>query len=253
MFIVNPFVFSQAAFPNTYSMLFDGVNERFDHGILTDADGASTYSVSLWVKFGTLSGNHHIFGNRVDSSNWAGAYQTGSSIRFYLANGAVKYGSFTPSLSTGTWYHFAFVFDGGGSTNSDRLKIYFNGSNQTLSFSGSIPGTWINFTSGFPSSNYTQGAASGGTFPFSGNIDEICTFNYALSGTQVSNLYNSGTPTDPLSTSGVTAPTHYWRNGDDVGDTWSGSAWTINDIGTAGGNNGTSVNMEEADRVTDVP
>ena len=39
----------------------------------------------------------------------------------------------------------------------------------------------------------------------------------------------------------------------DGSDSYDGTNWTINDVGTTGGNNGTSVNMEVGDRVTDVP
>lgn len=43
------------------------------------------------------------------------------------------------SQTNGVWEHWAFVYDGNGAANADRLKIYKAGVNQSLTFVGTIP------------------------------------------------------------------------------------------------------------------
>ena len=84
----------------------------------------------------------------------------------------------------------------------------------------------------------------------SGSLDEISIFNTELSASDVSTIYGTGTPNN-ISTLN---PISWWRMGD--GDTYSNPGgigeWTLVDQGS-GGNNGTSVNMGENNRVLDTP
>ena len=75
-----------------------------------------------------------------------------------------------------------------------------------------------------------------------GNIDEVSAFGSLLSPTQISDIYNSGSPTDLTSLS----PVAWYRNGD--GATFP----TIPDLGS-GSNNGTMTNMVSGDIVAVVP
>jgi hypothetical protein len=151
--------------------------------------------------------------------------------------------SFT--FSTGVWYHVACVYNGGGATNADKCKIYINGSNQSLTFVGTFPTSTGNNTNDFNIGRLIAAAPR-----FNGNLDEVAIFDYSLDATQVTDIYNSGTPTDLSNTTGVTAPAHWWRMGE--GATF-GTDWSMPDVGTVGTNTGTSVNMEIGDRVIDVP
>ena len=85
---------------------------------------------------------------------------------------------------------------------------------------------------------------------FEGHIDELAVWNTALSSTDVSTLYGSGTPSDISSLS----PLHWWRMGEQATFSNPGGTgdWTLVDQGS-GGKNATSVNMEESDRTTDIP
>lgn len=49
---------------------------------------------------------------------------------------------------TDAWHHWAFVYDGGGAANADRLKIYLDAANQSLTFNGTIPASMGNATTG---------------------------------------------------------------------------------------------------------
>jgi hypothetical protein len=64
----------------------------------------------------------------------------GDDILVSIRNGTNSFGHTTAGvLSTATWGHWMFVFDGSQSTNATRLSIYFNGTQQTLAFNGTIP------------------------------------------------------------------------------------------------------------------
>ena len=133
----------------------------------------------------------------------------------------------------GQWNHILATFDGADA------KIFINGVLRNT-WSPTTPYTisgWSNFYIGRRQANLSN--------MFNGSFDEVAVWDSDQS-SNVSTIYNGGAPTDLTSLS----PLSWWRMGD--GDTWNGSVWTLTDNGS-GGNNATSVNMEEADRVTDVP
>jgi len=80
------------------------------------------------------------------------------------------------------------VFDGSQSGNANRLKAYVDGKQQTLDFQGTIPATTPN-TSGNP---VTFGENLDATDFYSGKLDEVKIFNYALTPQQIRDVYNSG-------------------------------------------------------------
>ena len=122
------------------------------------------------------------------------------------------------------------VFDGSGSANADRLKVYYNGVEQTLSFGGTIPAT-----TGTYSTSYI-GARGDGTNEYNGLLNNITIFNQALTSTELMKLYSNGMPQD-LSTFTPT-PIHWWTLGSN--SFFNGSNFICKDL--IGSNDGTSVN-----------
>ena len=245
MFIVNPYIYGAAAgFTNEKSLLFDGVDEYVDCGTFTGFDSVSAFTFSGWIKFNAVGKYQGVFIRGGNSSNWIQIrIETNDSIRIACRNGGTGDGVSASSLvTTGQWYHIAMVFDGGGATDSDKLKLYLDGSDISLTYSGTIPSTTSSTSAGL-----IFGYGNSPAYAFDGYMDEFAVFDYALDSTQITDIYNSGTPTDLDNTSGVTAPVHWWRMGD--GDTYP----TITDVGTTAGNDGTMTNMESGDIVTDTP
>jgi hypothetical protein len=101
----------------------------------------------------------------------------------------------------------------------------------------------------FPSGTQTHqiGAHSnGGSSLFLGNIDEVSIWDAILTDTDISNIYNSGTPNN-LAVHAKAANLQAWyRMGD--GDTFP----TVTD-NSSNTNDGTMNNMDSGDFVTDVP
>lgn len=88
-------------------------------------------------------------------------------------------------ISPGNWYHVAAVFDGTQTGNANRLKIYLNGVQQSLSFNGTIPATTSSLLANqgfYAGSNVNDGHID--------HIDEVRVWNAALSGTTISDWKN---------------------------------------------------------------
>tara|TARA_R100001126_G_C4803921_1_gene138338 strand:- start:1 stop:762 length:762 start_codon:yes stop_codon:yes gene_type:complete len=208
---------------SNYSYQFDGVND-----FVTVNDDASlkvvtaNHSLSFWMK--TTDGSTQVLSEKGSSDELA-AWVVSNKIRWAGPNTLNS----STDVNDGNWKHIVFVADGSSSF------IYINGS---LDATGS---TKIQASAN--SSNYVFGARSGGSFAFDGQLDQIAIFNRALSSTEVSALYNSGTVT--TLPSGAVA--HY-KLGEEA--TFS-TNWTIPD--QVGSNDGTSSNMTIQDRIGDSP
>lgn len=151
-------------------------------------DGATTFTISGWVKKQTGT-NIAIVGSKGTSTTnqFYLAFENGR-VRCNVSNTANTYGDYTMSNDT-SWHFLSMVYDGGGATNADRLKLYVDGTNQTLTFTGTIPSTAGTNANPFDVARYyPSGAATYG--------DQFCSHvtvhSNALSSSDISTLYNSG-------------------------------------------------------------
>ncbi len=186
-----------AAFTNTNSFEFDGVNDYFNVNTISLG---TVQTVSYWIKtqnnpsFAQLcplgdstSGlsdmliymNHNDFYYRVGGTNvaWTGAL----------------------SGTVGSWTHCAVV------RNGASVTLYVNGSSvstQTLT-GGDVSASVQVDTIG-------ASAASTAAFYLKGDMDEVAVWNSALTSGNISSIYGSGTPSD-LSTLN---PLAWYRCGD---------------------------------------
>jgi len=251
-------------FSSTKSIFFNNTSDYIDIGSLSALDGASNASFSGWCAYDGTAEN----GFLRSSYLWASQLNPGPNqggggvlhIQFLNSRGLMfrlfgaSFGSFEayypkaslPSFITnGSWFHYAFVYDGNGATNSDKIKLYINGSPVALSFTLFPPdqtGTDFPTTLG---SGYINGKIGGTTNDwqtYRGNIDESAIFNSSLTQTDVTSIYGSGIPNDISSLS----PSNWWRMGE--GDTYP----IITDHG-ANGNDGTMINMTASRIETDAP
>ena len=164
-------------------------------------------------------------------------------IRLYDGTGLGGYiqSEVDAAITSTAWNHYAFTY-AGGSTGASGIKIYVNGalSTQTTSVSG-LYSAMSNKTA-----ELRVGSSQQNNFYLEGNIDEFAIFNVVKSATDITDIYNSGTPDDLSSDSNLVG---YWRMGDPTGT----SAYpTITDDST-NSNNGTMTNMISTDITADVP
>jgi len=206
--------FEYTAIDNSYSMLFDGVNgNRFLADNLNSVfDSVSTFTIGFWAKFSDPQSNDGvIFTNRVDNNNRITIYRYNTSIYFHVNSSGSNQGNVT-SPSTGVWTHIVMVYDGSGSANADRLKVYFNGVEQTLSYGGTIPATTGTYGTSY------LGARGDGSNEYNGYLDEVGIWSQVLSKETIEAMYNA-TANNPgkvadLSETPEGAPAAWYRMGD---------------------------------------
>ena len=228
-----------ASFSNTYSVNFDGTNDRMDVGSGLSLSGSST--VSLWFRrTGSVSG----YGGSLIATT--PIYRSGfeNTFAISLKNGTDvtlesydnQSGSYTNPVaasvvSTNTWHHIALVLTSTDASTSSG-QFYLDGS--TIGSAISLSGrTLEGLNQGFTVASYQHVYPTGYNYFFPGQVDEVSVFDSALSSSNITSIYNSGTPNDISSLS----PVGWWRMGDDDG----GTGTTITDQGS-GGNDGTLVN-----------
>ena len=108
------------------------------------------------------------------------------------------------SLSTGTWYHIAFLYKAGNISGS---KVYLNGVEQSTTDTGTFPSS-LSFTG----LKTIIGGYYGTANTFDGKLDECAIFNKALTQSEISQVYNNGYAADLTSLS----PVSWWRLGEDA-------------------------------------
>jgi len=231
----NPFV-------NTLSTYFDGVDDRVEIN-RTLGSGYAELSVSTWVKYNNnlaTSNKYHpivakvgpSFGNSFQLANMrSGASSNGGELYFNVQTPNGSFTAFSGVVpSQNVWYNIVGTYDG------SNVKIYIDGVLKgTLSASGNINSNTELLMLG--------DAGYGGYSQFlNGNLDEVSIYSRGLTQGEVTDIFGQGVPSDVSTISDIEA---WWRMGD--GDT----ANTITD--NVGSNNGTMVNMNASNFVTDVP
>jgi len=224
-------------FESTYSMEFDGIDGYITCGNFNSLAGVNTFSVSFWAKFNTVALNDTLLNHYSTLGFRADAQNNKMTFRWSSSDSTTVLVQSTNTITTGTWKHYACTYD-----NTD-FKLYENGS--LISTTNEPSKTYRSILN----QNLLMGKYWFGLQRlFDGLMDELSIFNYALTPSEITSIYNSGSPNnlDDLTTS----PSLWFRMGEEA--TWDGSKWTLtgqgSDTYTA-----ESSNMVEADKKTDVP
>ena len=233
--------FSGAGFVNTYSTVFNGVDEVVETSKNNVLDNLSIFA---WIKVGNttttraiVSDEHTGLGQRSISFN----VKNSGYLRLELSDGGSykKTLDTTVSLEDGLWHHVGFTFD---SSATPQAKVFVDGVKQVLTGTDNTMGALhqtlyrqLNIGNKPVSANW-----------FEGSIDEVTIWKDAIiSESEAATFYNSGIPTDPTNLSTSATLSSWYRMGD--GDI----AGTIYD--NAGSLDGTAVNMDATNYSTDVP
>ena len=225
-----------AAFTNTYSVDFDGVDDY----MALDTGSINLYGFSCWFKCdSTISASSGVKGVLLGQTGISYVLALGGNITGDFTNEIITirasaqnsfaYTNASATIST-DWHHVVAAWStSAATTEGDGYDIWLDGNKV-----GNDAGTST------PSSPYSIGSVAfrigqrqNGGYPFAGLIDEVSIFTSTLSASNIATLYNSGTPSD-IST---LSPFGWWRMGDIVG----GTGTSITDEGS-GGYNGTLTN-----------
>ena len=239
------------SYQNEYSFQFDGVDDYIDCGdndnlSFGNASTDSAFSISAWVKM--TDATRFRVASKLNGSNAEYAFFTSAADQLYFvlydnttSNRISRFTSSTLTSYEGVWIHLVATYSGSGS--SGGLKIYLDNARIDDSFSDvGAYNAMHNTNAIFEIGKYTTSSANG-------LIDEVSVFNSELSQSDITTIYNSGIPNNLNDLS--TPPLSWWRMGEAA--TFDGIRdWNLVDQGT-GGNDATSQNIAETERVTDVP
>ncbi len=209
-------------FNNTYSLAFDGVDDYVDCGNISALNGVTTATWSGWFNRGVTGTCWFMSTYGTTSSTIQfGAYSSASTITVLMGNSVgtqkTMFNNSSLTLTTGTWYHLAFVYNEAEFSNANKMKVYVDGVLQVNSVVGSALTTLNSSTA-----NFEIGKLGGYTTnEFNGKIDEVAIFTSALTSENISTIYNSGVPNDLTSLN----PVAWYRNGDN--GTWKSPQWLI--------------------------
>jgi hypothetical protein len=236
---------STPSFSNTKSVDFDGVDDYVDLGnpsnLNFDADNA--FSFSVWFKRPSNANTMAIVSKQLGSPNYTGLqmWVNSDKVNFRIRENGSRFHMIKSNTThpINTWVHYVVTYDGSRTGSGLGLNLYEDGVKLiNVQKSG-------NFATGSCITSVNLGIGSRiatSDLYFDGNIDELSVFNSELSASNVSTIYNSGTPNDISALN----PLSWWRMGDN--DTFP----TLTDNGS-GGNNGTMTNMVSGDIETDTP
>jgi len=248
---------SVSAVFNSFSASFDGTDDlvEVDGFNANTLIGLGEHTVSLWVKFDTLS--------NFDSLLYMGASTNNSDylqIRLREVSSQLKYQvsgrkggggnatvEATTAPTTGSWVHLAYTRTGSG--NAAKVDIYVNGSFEATNTNGEFDAPLGSLSSG--SMTVISGFRTYTAYGIDGKMDEVAIWDSALSASEITKVYNSGEPFDLTSNDGNYTSSAdlqgYWRFED---NTVSGSNGTIAD---SSGNSRTATTKNGVTFSTDVP
>ena len=210
-------------FANEYSIDFDGTNDYLTiHGAGGLWEGGAAGSVSCWFKLDTVSSSRHLYRFQVDSSNYLRCFYHASQNNLraiHYGNGTNVVATSNQTVENNGWHHLVHTWSEGADANI----IYVDNNAVSASGLGTLTDESGEGFQMFIGSN--QGTAN----YWKGNVDEFAIFDDVLSAGEVGTIYNSGTPTDISSHSGLIG---YWRFENNANDSSSNSnvVTLVNDV-----------------------
>jgi len=226
----------------TKAYQFTDANNTFMTAPIRNVSGATTFSIACTVNLDmtqNLSSKEiwYFYGKELDVSGgkFYGLWNN-SAFSFGVGSASTTY---RPTRADKN-YHLVFVYDGNES-GTDRAKLYVDGVHLLDDSTGTIPAV---IPSTIMDNNCHIGTKEGdlvGSGMWDDKIIELSTFSDALTQSQVTNLYNAGSYSDPTA---IGTCTHSYWFGDNTLDT---SELIIDNVGSA--NMGCS-NFETIDIIT---
>ena len=238
---------------NNNSFLYDGVDEKINYPTNSafDFEYTDPFSFSCWINFPALA----------SSAATMGRYNvTGTPKGWYLIKGADDFLTFAIRYGGGQiislrldkvvigwgineWFNIVGTYD--GSNDLSGMNFYYNSSNADQINEFNLPMS----TSIKSSSPFVLGAQGDNINYGNVRINNTAIFDKELSQAEVTEIYSGGKPKDLTEHSASANLVLYHRP---ETCTWNGSAFDCPDeSGTT--TDGLSVNMEEADKITDTP
>lgn len=170
---------------------FDGSNDVVLPSVVSAINGVAAISISMWLKRNLLNafcGFYQVQGAAFGTGRTQLAMWSDGNMYLSLeASGTNAFGSFATNDTS--WHHAVLVFNGSLTGNSNRAKVFFDGTQKSLSFTGTIPAV----TNSLNTYECGIGPAYFGSRQHGASrMDDIRVFNQALDSSDIAALYASG-------------------------------------------------------------
>jgi N-acetyl-beta-hexosaminidase len=120
-------------------------------------NNTDAFAIMGWLNIHQYDIWDQLFTKRLNLANRISVELADGRFYFEIGNGSNTYGYSENVVSENQWHHYAFVYNGSGNGNNEKLRIYVDGIQLPLSFNGTIPSTTasdtIPFTIGSPVAN----------------------------------------------------------------------------------------------------
>ena len=234
---------------NTKSLYFGSANSN-KHVNFSDSAWNFQPGTACTVSFWMNCGNNPSYGNIlscIDGTGYVGwqiFYTPTNKLYLYYANTSshVCYWGYNTTIAQGGWHHIVMTV--GTAATIASSTFYLDGSSKTITSGGAdnLSGT-ISYGT-FPATAGYNGAQ--GNEWYSGYLNQVAIWtNHQVSSTDVTTLYNSGTPLQITTQSLAAQPTNYYNFSN------LDNATTITDH--VGSFNGTCTNIVSGDFASSVP
>ena len=152
---------------------------------------SSVWSISFWINTTQTSLEGYLFslttdyfGNNAFVSELN--YQNINNLLAGISASPYNFKTLSKVLNDNNWHHIVLIFNRGNSAN-DEIKIYIDNVLQTLSIFNSNNG---DHSGNFVSDKLYIGATGSNSFKYQGKMSDIKIFNFPLTQTEITNLYN---------------------------------------------------------------
>lgn len=239
--------------PDTYSMSFDGVNERIigTNGNPYNLEWSDTFSIGVWFKSDLATTITTLVSKWFSQTGFFMNASSSGRIQFQMRAGAFIGGRcldiYTDLglINANQWNHALITNSGGGVVGS--FTAYINGTQYPFTLIGLSP-IQAPFSIITANANLEFGSNSNLGWFMTGLQNNVRIWNKVITSSEALQEWNSGTPlTNPVAQANLICHNTMGNNA-----AFGLDEWAFSDL--SGASTGyKSVNMEQADRVTDTP
>jgi len=170
-------------------LILDGVAGYVKVADADSLDLTTSATWALWMKQEAIDVTAAILGKGI-STNLVRFYTSSNGLFYFvIMDGSSNSGYFNYStaISANTWHYLTVVYDGSLTDNADRLKVYVDSNQNTLTFSGTIPSSLLTNSEALFIGDISSMIISS----FNGEIDEVLVYNKALTSEEITKNYNA--------------------------------------------------------------